>query len=114
MPRVSNDPRRREAERDAADDLERLGEWTNSVSELATWIRYAPPPPNAKPIEPWFDDQSEDDDGGRETIHGQNPFQASFFPVVATWRRWDVGALRLVSVRPPCGFSGLANHVQLN
>lgn len=66
MPRVSNDPRRREAERDAADDLERLGEWTNSVSELATWIRYAPPPPNAKPIEPWFDDQSEDDDGGRE------------------------------------------------
>src|SRR5437764_14292477 len=46
-----------------------LDEWTQSVSELATWIRYSPPPLAAKPIEPWFEDQSEDDDdGGPETI----------------------------------------------
>jgi len=45
-------------------------EWIKNVSELATWIRYSPPPPGAKPIEPWFEDQSEDDDdGGPETIH---------------------------------------------
>jgi len=77
VPRVWDDPERREAEWDAADALARLArtfkatfdEWTKSVSELATWIRYAPPPSNAKPIEPWFDDQSEDDDGGPETIH---------------------------------------------
>ena len=75
--RVWDDPERREAEWDATDALARLArtfkatfdEWTKSVSELATWIRYAPPPSNAKPIEPRFDDQSEDDDGGPETIH---------------------------------------------
>jgi hypothetical protein len=44
-----------------------LDEWTQSVSELATWIRYSPPPPGAKPVEPWFEDQAEDD-GGPETI----------------------------------------------
>jgi hypothetical protein len=47
-----------------------LDEWTKNVSELATWIRYSPPPHEAKPIEPWFEDQSEDDDdGGPGTIH---------------------------------------------
>src|SRR5437870_8106356 len=35
-----------------------------SVSELATWIRYSPPPQGAKPVEPWFDDRAEDDDDG--------------------------------------------------
>ena len=106
--RVWDDPERREAERDAAHELARLArafratldEWTESVSQLATWVRYALPPPNAKPIEPWFDDQSEDDDGGPETIHGQNPFRASFFRVVAAWATVDVGTLRLVSVFP--------------
>jgi hypothetical protein len=76
VPHVWDDPERREAERDATGELTRLArtfkatldEWTKSVWQLATWIRYAPPPPNAKPIEPWFDDQSEDDDGGPETI----------------------------------------------
>jgi hypothetical protein len=42
-----------------------LDEWMKSVSELATWIRYSPPPPGAKPIETWLEDQSEEDDAGR-------------------------------------------------
>ena len=29
----------------------------------------SPPPPGAKPIEPWFDDEAEDDDDGPETTH---------------------------------------------
>jgi hypothetical protein len=78
VPRVWDDSKRREAETDPHGDLRRLvrtfkatlDEWTTSVSELATWIRYSPPPPGAKPIEPWFEDQSEDDDdGGPETMH---------------------------------------------
>lgn len=77
LPRVWDDPERRGAEMSSQAELGRMArtfkatfdEWTKSVSELATWIRYSPPPPGAKPIEPWFDDQSEDDDGGPETIH---------------------------------------------
>jgi hypothetical protein len=77
MPRVWDDTERHNTERTSQAELSRLArtfkatfdEWTKSVSELATWIRYSPPPPGARPIEPWFDDQSEDDDGGPETIH---------------------------------------------
>jgi hypothetical protein len=68
VPRVWDDPERREAERDPHVELGRLArtfkttldEWTKSLSELATWIRYSPPPLGAKPIEPWFEDQPED------------------------------------------------------
>jgi hypothetical protein len=78
VPRVWDDPERREAEGSAHVEIGRLAqtfknildEWTQSVSELATWIRYSPPPPGAKPIAPWFEDPSEDDDdGGPGTIH---------------------------------------------
>ena len=78
LPRVWDNPERREAERGPRDELGRLArrfksaldEWTTSVSELATWIRYSPPPPGAKLVEPWREDQSEDDDdGGPETTH---------------------------------------------
>ena len=78
MPRVWDDPGRREAEMGSGKELGSLArtfkatfdEWIKNVTELATWIRYSPPPPGAKPIEPWFEDQSEDDDdGGPETIH---------------------------------------------
>ena len=78
MPRVWDNPGRHEAERSPQVELRRLArtfqatfdEWTKSVSELATWIRYSPPPPGAKPIEPWFEDLSdEEDDGGPETIN---------------------------------------------
>jgi hypothetical protein len=80
VPRVWDNPERREAERDPRDELDRLtrrfktalDEWTKSVSELATWIRYLPLPPGTRPVEPWFDDPSEDDDDdddGPETTH---------------------------------------------
>jgi hypothetical protein len=77
VPRVWDDPGRREAERDPEVELSRLArtfratfdEWTKSVSELATWIRYSPPSSGAKALEPWFDDNGEDgEDGGPETI----------------------------------------------
>jgi hypothetical protein len=78
IPRIWDDPERRASEKDPRHELARLARrfktavdgWTKSVSELATWIRYSAPPPGAKPVEPWFDDQSEDDDdGGPETTH---------------------------------------------
>lgn len=78
VPRVWDDPDRREAERSPQVELGRMArtfkatfdDWTKNVSELAAWIQYSPPPPGAKPIEPWFEDQSDDDDdGGPETIH---------------------------------------------
>ena len=55
VPRVWDDPDRREAEKGAARELARLAqrfknaedEWTAGVTELARWIRYAPPPPGA-------------------------------------------------------------------
>ena len=77
IPRVWDNPERREAERDPGVELGRLArtfratfdEWTKSVSELATWIRYSPPSSEAKALEPWFDDNWEDgEDGGPETI----------------------------------------------
>lgn len=77
VPRVWDDPACREAERGAHVEIGwlartfkiTLDEWTQSVSELATWIRHSLPPLGAKQIEPWFEDQSEDDDdGGPETI----------------------------------------------
>lgn len=46
-----------------------MDEWIRSVAELARWIRYAPPPSDAKRVEPWFEDEEEEQDGGPETIH---------------------------------------------
>jgi hypothetical protein len=47
-----------------------LDEWTIGVSELATWIRYSPPPPGTRPAEPRVEDPPEDhDDGGPDTTH---------------------------------------------
>jgi hypothetical protein len=77
LPRVWDDPERRKAEKDPHAELDRLArafkttldEWTKSVSELATWIRYSPPAAGAKPIEPWFEDLPDDNDGGPETIN---------------------------------------------
>jgi hypothetical protein len=79
LPRVWDDPERRKAEKDPHAELDRLArtfkasldEWTKSVSELATWIRYAPPAAGAKPVEPWFEELREDDDkdSGPETIN---------------------------------------------
>ena len=79
VPRVWDSLERRQAERDPRGELGRLArifktaldEWTKSVSALATWIRYSPPPPGAKPVEPWFGDRDDDDDddGGSGTTH---------------------------------------------
>jgi hypothetical protein len=77
VPRVWDSPERRQAEKDPREELGRLArqfrtaldDWTKSVSELESWIQYSPPPPETKPVEPWFDDQSEDDDSGPETTH---------------------------------------------
>jgi hypothetical protein len=77
VPRIWDSPERREAESDPRDALGRLArrfktaldEWTSRISELATWTRYSPPPPGTKPVEPWFDNQSDDDDDGPETAH---------------------------------------------
>lgn len=77
VPRVWDDPDRRKAEKDIGEDLARLArrfkdaldEWTRSVAELATWIRYSHPRTEMRPDEPWFEDEEEDEDGGQETIH---------------------------------------------
>ena len=75
VPRVWDDPARRDAEKGNSKELARLSqrfkmaleEWISSVAELGNWIRYTPPPPEAKPLEPWFEDEEEN--GGAETIH---------------------------------------------
>lgn len=80
IPRVWDSPERREAEKDTGAELERLAhrfktaldEWTASIAEVATWIRYSPPPPEAKPVEPWFEDfaeEEDDEEGGPGTTH---------------------------------------------
>lgn len=74
VPRVWDDPGRREAEKGNSEELARLAwrfkealdEWIGSVAELGNWIRYSPPPPEGKRLEPWFEDEEE---GGPETIH---------------------------------------------
>lgn len=76
IPRIWDDPQRREAEKDISGDLAGLAhrfkdaydEWRASIADLATWIRYSPPPTNSRPVEPWFED--DDEDGGPESIHG--------------------------------------------
>ena len=78
VPRVWDDPVRREAERNAGDELDRvaqtfktaLDDWTNRLSELAAWIRYSPPSPGVTPVAPWFVDENDsDDDGGAGPPH---------------------------------------------
>jgi hypothetical protein len=78
VPRVWDDPARREAERNANDELNgvaqmfrtALDDWTPRVAQLAAWIRYSPPSAGTTPIGPWFDDQDDaDDDDGPETTH---------------------------------------------
>jgi len=75
VPRAWDDPDRRDAEKSIGKELARLAlrfkmalqEWTSKVGELGNWVRYSPPPPEAKPLEPWFEDEEEE--GGPKTIH---------------------------------------------
>jgi len=74
IPRVWDDPARQRAEKNINDELSGLAgyfrraleEWNKSVADLARWIRYSPPPPGTKPMEPWFEDEKDDEP---ETIH---------------------------------------------
>jgi hypothetical protein len=77
VPRVWDSPKGRVTEADSHGELTRLARtfktalaaWVESISALATWVRYSPPFPGAKPAEPWFNDQSENDDGGPDILH---------------------------------------------
>lgn len=70
VPRVWDDPEHREAEKGAGQQLDQLArqfkgaldEWTTKVVELATWIRYTPPPPVAGSDEGAPYDAEEEDD----------------------------------------------------
>ena len=69
VPRVWDDPARQEAEKNTHGELDEVARTfraafdagTERISALATWIRYSPPSPGAKPAEPWFDDAADDD-----------------------------------------------------
>jgi hypothetical protein len=77
VPRVWDDSERNNAEKGALTELAMLSkkfkysleEWTTGIGELARWIRYTPPPENLKEIEPFFDEQGDEEEGGTETIH---------------------------------------------
>jgi hypothetical protein len=77
VPRVWDDPDRREVEKGIGEELVRLAglfraaldEWVGRIGELAKWIRYTPPPPASRPVEPWFEDEEEGENDGPGTIH---------------------------------------------
>jgi hypothetical protein len=77
IPRIWDDPRRRKAEKDIGGELISLARrlrdasevWTESIAELVRWIRYSPPPPELRPIEPSLEDEEEDEDNGPQSIH---------------------------------------------
>ena len=74
IPRVWDDPVRRSTEKDIDEELTQLSgrfeaainEWARSIVELASWIRYSPPPPGTRPAQPWFEDG---DDEESKKIH---------------------------------------------
>jgi hypothetical protein len=74
IPRVWDDPVRRSAEKDIDEELTQLAgrfeaainEWTRGILQLASWIRYSPPPPGTRPAQPWFEDG---DDEESKKIH---------------------------------------------
>ena len=79
VPRMWDDPDRRDAEKGAGSELSSklsqkfkysLDEWRISIAELARWIRYTPPPADAIQIEQPFEEQGDKDgESGPETIH---------------------------------------------
>ena len=78
VPRMWDDPDRRNAEKDPSTEFSKLAqkfkysldEWRSGIAELVKWIRYTPPPDDAIQVEQPFEEQ-EDEDGeeGPETIH---------------------------------------------
>jgi hypothetical protein len=73
VPRIWDNPKRRKSEKDIAKELAQLArrfmdvldEWARSVAEVATWIRYLPPPTESKPSRLLKHGES----GGPESIH---------------------------------------------
>ena len=69
VPRVWDDPERRESEKGPGKELDQLARrfkgaldgWTRRVAEFATWIRYSPPPPEASSDDGRPDDGDEND-----------------------------------------------------
>ncbi|MBN2318861.1 MAG: hypothetical protein JXR49_07280 [Acidobacteria bacterium] len=76
VPRIWDDPDRREREKGIETELARLAgkfkfsldQWKTAISELSRWIRCTPPPDDAKRIAPPLKRKSRDD-GGPDTIH---------------------------------------------
>jgi hypothetical protein len=77
VPRVWDDPRRREREASAAQQIDALAArfrgtldaWTESVAELIGWLRHAPLPPRAQSGQRRRRPFPHDDDVGPETTH---------------------------------------------
>jgi hypothetical protein len=72
VPRMWDDPEKREKEQDAGEHLVELAdrikvamdEWRGAVAELARWIRYTPPPQ-----ERMVDSLADTEDDEPETVH---------------------------------------------
>jgi len=78
IPRVWDDADRRNAEKGATTELARLAqrcrdamdEWAGSIGELGRWIKYSPPSPGVKRLEPDVGEEEEESEGGgKETVH---------------------------------------------
>jgi hypothetical protein len=77
VPRIWDDPRRREREASAAQQVDALAArfrgaldaWVESVAELIGWLRHAPAPPRAKSGQRRRRRFPHDDDLGPETTH---------------------------------------------
>jgi hypothetical protein len=78
VPRMWDDPDRRDAEKDPSTELSKLAqkfkysldEWRISIAELAKWIRYTPPSADAvQGKQPFEELPDEDGEGGPETVH---------------------------------------------
>lgn len=78
LPRVWDDPQRRETEKDEGKELDRLArrfkgaldEWTTSVAALATWLRYLPPLPGTAPRPSiGFEQEERDEDDEPHSTH---------------------------------------------
>jgi hypothetical protein len=77
VPRIWDDPRRREGEASAARPIDALAArfrgalnaWTESVAQLADWLHHAPAPPRAQSAQRRREPFPHDDDVGPETTH---------------------------------------------
>jgi len=77
VPRIWDDPKRREREASAGKEIDGLAErfrgaldaWTASVGELVKWLRYAPAPPRTSSRRRRSKALPGDGDAGPETTH---------------------------------------------